>query len=167
MIAAEKEARDLGPLLGQLADCARDEAKMHTRVWVDRAKTRTSVRVIAACVVAFAAGLLVFSRRYLEPYDTVGGQAMLLVIAGVFAGSLVGMRPPRSHCATRAIRGPAIVITGLLLGVGLGVGLYLIGRGLLRRHVPLADRAGRARAVADGRIEPKDAGFDARLAVGP
>jgi Flp pilus assembly protein TadB len=92
VIAAEKEARDLGPLLGQLADCARDEAKMHTRVWVDRAKTRTSVRVIAACVVAFAAGLLLFSRRYLEPYDTVGGQLMLLVIAGLFAGSLVGMQ---------------------------------------------------------------------------
>jgi tight adherence protein B len=92
VIAAEKEARDLGPLLGQLADCARDEAKMHTRVWIDRAKTRTSVRVIAGCVVVFAAGLFVFSRRYLEPYDTVGGQLMLLVIAGLFAGSLVGMQ---------------------------------------------------------------------------
>jgi hypothetical protein len=65
---------------------------MHTRVWVDRAKTRTSVRVIAACVVAFAAALFLFSRRYLEPYDTVGGQLMLLGIAGLFAGSLVGMQ---------------------------------------------------------------------------
>jgi Flp pilus assembly protein TadB len=92
VIAAEKEARDLGPLLGQLAECARDEARMHTRVWVDRAKTRTSVRVIAVCVVAFAAGLLLFSRRYLEPYDTVGGQLMLVAIAGLFAGSLVGMQ---------------------------------------------------------------------------
>jgi Flp pilus assembly protein TadB len=30
------------------------------------------------------------------------------------------------------------VIAGLLLGVGFGLGVYLIGRGLLRRHVPLA-----------------------------
>jgi Flp pilus assembly protein TadB len=92
VIAAEKEARDLGPLLGQLAECARDEAKMQTRVWVDRAKTRTSVRVIAGCVVAFAGGLLLFSRRYLEPYDSAGGQAVLLLIAGLFAGSLVAMQ---------------------------------------------------------------------------
>jgi tight adherence protein B len=91
VIAAEKEARDLGPLLGQLAGCARDEAKMRTRIWIDRAKTRTSVKVIAGCVVAFAAGLLVFSRSYLAPYDDVGGQLMLLVIGGLFVVALAGM----------------------------------------------------------------------------
>jgi tight adherence protein B len=91
VIAAEKEARDLGPLLGQLAVCARDEAKMRTRIWIDRAKTRTSVTVIASCVVVFAGGLLLFSRAYLEPYDSLGGQIMLLVIGGLFAVSLAGM----------------------------------------------------------------------------
>ena len=91
VIAAEREARDLGPLLGQLAVCARDEAKMRTRIWIDRAKTRTSVKVIAGCVLLFAGGLMVFSRSYLEPYDTVGGQLVLLVIGAVFAVSLVGM----------------------------------------------------------------------------
>jgi tight adherence protein B len=91
VIAAEKEARDLGPLLGQLATCARDEAKMRTRIWIDRAKTRTSVKVIAGCVLLFAAGLLVFSRSYLEPYDTAVGQVVLLVIGAIFAASLVAM----------------------------------------------------------------------------
>ena len=64
---------------------------MRTRVWIDRAKTRTSVKVIAGCVLLFAAGLLVFSRPYLEPYDTAGGQLVLVVIGAVFAVSLVGM----------------------------------------------------------------------------
>jgi hypothetical protein len=89
--AAEKEARDLGPLLGHLAECARDEAKMRTRIWIDRAKTRTSVKVIAGCVVAFAAGLLLFSRPYLEPYDDATGQVVLLAIGALFFVSLVGM----------------------------------------------------------------------------
>jgi tight adherence protein B len=91
VIAAEKEARDLGPLLGQLATCARDEAKMRTRIWIDRAKTRTSVKVIAGCVLLFAAGLLIFSRSYLEPYDSAVGQVVLLVIGAIFAASLVAM----------------------------------------------------------------------------
>ena len=91
VIAAEKEARDLGPLLGQLATCARDEAKMRTRIWIDRAKTRTSVKVIAGCVLLFAAGLLIFSRSYLQPYDTAAGQIALLVIGAIFAGSLIAL----------------------------------------------------------------------------
>ena len=91
VIAAEKEARDLGPLLVQLATCARDEAKMRTRIWIDRAKTRTSVKVIAGCVLLFAAGLLIFSRSYLEPYDTAVGQVVLLGIGAIFAASLIAM----------------------------------------------------------------------------
>jgi hypothetical protein len=91
VIAAEKEARDLGRLLGQLAVCARDEAKMRTRIWIDRAKTRTSVTVIAGCVLAFAGGLLLFSRSYLDPYDDAVGQVVLLVIGGLFFVSLAGM----------------------------------------------------------------------------
>jgi hypothetical protein len=91
VIASEREARDLGPLLSQLADCARDEARMRTRIWIDRAKTRTSVRVIGASVLLFAAGLLVLSRSYLAPYDAVEGQFVLLVIGAFFIGSFVAM----------------------------------------------------------------------------
>src|SRR5205823_5585299 len=91
VIAAEKDARELGPLLGQLAVCARDEAKMRTRIWIDRAKTRTSVKVIAGCVLVFAAGLLAFSRRYLEPYESIAGQLVLLAIGVLFVGSIAGM----------------------------------------------------------------------------
>ena len=64
---------------------------MRTRIWIDRAKTRTSVTVIAGCVLAFAGGLLLFSRPYLEPYDGAVGQLVLLGIGGLFFASLAGM----------------------------------------------------------------------------
>jgi hypothetical protein len=103
--AAERQARDVGPLLSQLAECARDEAQMRARVWSGRARTRTSVRVISSCVVLFALGLLVFQRTYLEPYDSAAGQAMLLVIGGIFAGSVVAMeRMGRIELADRFLR---------------------------------------------------------------
>jgi tight adherence protein B len=89
--AAEKEARELTPLLAQLAACARDEAQMRARVWVGRARTRTSVRVIIGCVALFALGLFVLDRPYLEPYDSAGGQVALLVIGAIVAASFVAM----------------------------------------------------------------------------
>ena len=89
--AAEQEARELSPLLGELSAAARAEAQVRARVWAGRARTRTSVRVIGACVVLFAVGLLLFDRAYLEPYGSTGGQAVLVVIGSLFAGALVAM----------------------------------------------------------------------------
>jgi tight adherence protein B len=91
LTAVKGQARELGPLLTQLAECARDEAQLRARVWAGRARTRTSVRVIASCVALFALGLLLFDRSYLEPYDSVGGQAALLAIGGIFVGSILAM----------------------------------------------------------------------------
>lgn len=89
--AAEKEARELGSLLTHLASCARDEARMRTRVWVGRARTRSAVRIIVGVVVGFVAGLLVLDRDYLAPYDTPAGQLALMVILVVFAVAFVSM----------------------------------------------------------------------------
>lgn len=91
VIAAEKEARDLGALLGQLAEAARDEARMRTRVWVGRARSRSAVRIIIAVVVSFITALLVFNRAYLRPYDTAGGQVVLAAILALFGASFVAM----------------------------------------------------------------------------
>ncbi|MCU1395615.1 MAG: putative integral rane protein [Ilumatobacteraceae bacterium] len=91
VIAAEREARDLGALLGTLADAARDEARMRTRVWVGRARSRSAIRIIVAVVVLFVVGLLVFNRAYLRPYDSPSGQLVLTAIIGVFGASFVAM----------------------------------------------------------------------------
>lgn len=91
VIAAEKEARDLGALLSQLSEAARDEARMRTRVWVGRARSRSAVRIIVVVVVAMVLGLLAFNRAYLSPYDSAGGQVVLSVIIVTFIGSFVAM----------------------------------------------------------------------------
>lgn len=86
--AADHEARDLRQLLGRVAQCAREESRMRGRIWVGRARTRSSVRIVGAVVATFVLGLATFNRAYLEPYSTASGQAVLMGILGVFAVSL-------------------------------------------------------------------------------
>jgi hypothetical protein len=113
LAAAEHDARDIGGLLGQLAETARADAALRTRVWVGRARLRTSVRVIAGVVVAFVAGLLAFNRSYLDAYDTVVGQLVLAGVLLTFVGSFVAMdrmgrlRLPARFLAQRDQAAPA------------------------------------------------------------
>lgn len=90
-VAADREARELGSLLGQLAECARSEAQMRMRVWVGRARTRTTVRVVGYVILSSVALLFVLDRKYLASYDSMAGQMVMLIVAVVFAGSLMGM----------------------------------------------------------------------------
>jgi Flp pilus assembly protein TadB len=85
VLAAEHQARQLGDLLGSLATTARGQAAMRMRVETGRARTRTSVRVIVATTLAFAAGVVVFNRAYLDVYNTAAGQFVLLLLGGLFA----------------------------------------------------------------------------------
>jgi tight adherence protein B len=85
VLAAEHQARQLGDLLASLAATARGQAAMRMRVETGRARTRTSVRVIVATTLAFAAGVVVFNRAYLDVYNTAAGQVVLLLIGGLFA----------------------------------------------------------------------------------
>ncbi|MEV6445139.1 type II secretion system F family protein [Amycolatopsis sp. NPDC051716] len=84
VLAAEHQARQLGELLGSLAETARSQAAMRMRVETGRARTRTSVRVVVATTIAFAVGVVMFNRAYLTAYDSALGQAVLLVIGGLF-----------------------------------------------------------------------------------
>lgn len=85
LTATQYQARDLVTLLTHVADCARDEGRMRSRVWVSRARTRSSVRIIIGVVVAFVAGLFLFSADYLTPYSSINGQLILFSICLVFA----------------------------------------------------------------------------------
>ncbi len=82
---ARREARDLVALLGALARSARAETEMRLRIHVSRARIRTAVRVVTGTLVLFAGGLVLFNRPYLEPYTTVAGQLVLLLVGGIFA----------------------------------------------------------------------------------
>ncbi|HEX8803954.1 MAG TPA: hypothetical protein VF743_07165 [Acidimicrobiales bacterium] len=87
ILAADKSPKRLGDLLGRLATSARAEVNMRLRVEANRARTRTSVRVITIFTTGFALFLLVFNRNYLDPYDTVQGQLVLGLIGLCFAGA--------------------------------------------------------------------------------
>lgn len=87
--ATEHEARDVGALLGHLAACSREEARMHQRIWVGRARTRTAVRIITLTVLGFIGALFVLNRDYLAPYSTGMGQLVLSGIVGVFVLALL------------------------------------------------------------------------------
>jgi Flp pilus assembly protein TadB len=103
--ASKSAARDLAPLLGHLSECARAECALHLRVWVSRARTRTSVRIVIGSVVAFVGGLVVFNPSYLAPFATPTGLLMLSVCGGCFAVSLNWMlRMSRVAAPARFLR---------------------------------------------------------------
>ena len=87
--ATEYPARDLAQLLGHLAQCARDEGRMRTRIWVGRARTRSSVRIITFVVIGFVCALVVFNREYLNVYSSFEGQIILSGIFILFGCSLI------------------------------------------------------------------------------
>lgn len=87
--ATEYQARDLAQLLGKLAQCARDEGRMRTRIWVGRARTRSSVRIISFVVTGFVCALIVFNRDYLGVYSSFEGQIILSGIFVLFGSSLI------------------------------------------------------------------------------
>ncbi len=87
LLAAEHEARQLGPLLGSLAQAARDQVNMRLRVEAGRARTRTSVRVVVGATLFMAAALVVLNRSYLAPYGSAAGQFALAVVGGCFAAA--------------------------------------------------------------------------------
>ncbi len=89
--ATQHQARDIGVLLGHLAQCARDESRMRSRVWVGRSRTRSAVRIISGVISFFVGGLFIFNRDYLQPYESVEGQLILSVILMTFVVAVVMM----------------------------------------------------------------------------
>ncbi|WP_439381574.1 type II secretion system F family protein [Amycolatopsis lexingtonensis] len=104
VLAAEHHARQLGDLLGSLAETARAQAAMRMRVETGRARTRTSVRVVVATTVAFAVGVVVLNRGYLTAYDSPLGQVVLLVIGALFSSGFAWLtRIAAGRPATRVL----------------------------------------------------------------
>jgi Flp pilus assembly protein TadB len=89
LMAVSHQTRDLGSLLGQLSESAREECRLYLRVWVSRARTRTAVRIISVSLVAFVAGLFLLSPGYLQAYRTLNGLGVLGVVAFGFVSGLV------------------------------------------------------------------------------
>jgi len=86
--ANRHHARDLAELLGHLAECAREESRMHLRIWVGRARLKSAMRIVKIVIVAFVLGLLLLDPGYLRPFTTLGGIPVLVAIVADFAAAL-------------------------------------------------------------------------------
>ena len=103
--AHHHQARELGSLLSGIAECARDESRMRSRIWVGRARTRTSLRIITGVVISFVGGLFVLNRAYLVPFASSQGQVVLAGVLMLFATSIGMMhRLARIEAPERFVR---------------------------------------------------------------
>ena len=89
-------ARLRGPglrdVLGALAVSAREELDMRRRVEAERRATRRSVQIVVVVALLFAALLILFNQSYVSEYDSVLGQAVLVVVAALFGAGFAWMR---------------------------------------------------------------------------
>ncbi|WP_338600507.1 type II secretion system F family protein [Saccharopolyspora sp. SCSIO 74807] len=83
--------RGLADLLHHHADAQAREVAARRQVEADRAKPRTTVRCLIAITVVMLGGLVAFAGHYLAPFSTATGQAALVVIAALGAGSIAWM----------------------------------------------------------------------------
>jgi len=84
-LAGTGSGRDVRRVLEELAEVAYADAEMRRRVAVARQGPRSAMRTVALIVAAVILALIVFSRRYLEPYGTPLGQIVLALVGAYWA----------------------------------------------------------------------------------
>ncbi|GAB3901353.1 type II secretion system protein [Kibdelosporangium lantanae] len=99
ILRARSGGHGLVTVLDGLATSLRDEAAMRRQIEADRAKARTSVRLLMGIITALTVGLVLFSADYLAPFATVAGQVWLAVVVALLGGGLAWLaaltKPPR------------------------------------------------------------------------
>ncbi|WP_039637815.1 type II secretion system F family protein [Streptomyces sp. 769] len=112
VMAAEQQAGQLAPLLGELAESVREQVAMRQRIDAGRASVRTGVRVTVIVTLGMAVGMVVFNRPYLDPFNTFTGQLVLAAVGGLFAASFTYLS------AIGRIDDPVRLITPAVAGTG-------------------------------------------------
>ena len=101
-LAARSGGRQIRAVLDDLAEAAREEARMHRRIEVARERPRSDMRSVIVVMVVFVVALMIVARDYLDEYSTVVGQFVLLAVAATWAaGIAVMVRMGRSHPVER------------------------------------------------------------------
>ena len=91
VIAAERQAQRLSDLLAEIAASARQQAAMRMRIETGRARTYASSRALVVITLGLAVSLMLFSPKFMSPYDSATGQLVMLGIGALFAGALWGL----------------------------------------------------------------------------
>lgn len=103
-LAATREVRELGDLLGALARTTRQRAALRLAAEAGRAGMRTTARSIAGVTVALLAGLVIFQPAYLTPYTTPAGQLVAVAAGAWFALGFWGLARLGRPSAPRRLR---------------------------------------------------------------
>ena len=90
-LAAHSGGRQIRSVLDDLATVAREEARMHRRIEVARARPRSDMRSVLVIMGVFVALFAVVAQEYLEPYRTPGGQLVLGLVIAMWAGAIWAM----------------------------------------------------------------------------
>ncbi|MGQ0631592.1 MAG: type II secretion system F family protein [Sporichthyaceae bacterium] len=86
--------------LEALACSARDELDLRRKIEAGRRALRTGVKIIVGTTVGFVGALAGLNSAYLDPYDTATGQAVLVLVAAVFAVAFAWLRNLGTSTAT-------------------------------------------------------------------
>jgi Flp pilus assembly protein TadB len=79
-------------VLTSLSGSARAELEMRGRVMAGRAATRRSVQIVVGFTVGFVLLLVLINPGYVEPYNHLFGQVVLLVVVLFFAAGFVWLK---------------------------------------------------------------------------
>ncbi|HEX8804024.1 MAG TPA: hypothetical protein VF743_07515, partial [Acidimicrobiales bacterium] len=90
-LAARSGGRQIRAVLDDLAQAAREEARMHRRIEVARERPRSDMRSVIVVMAVFVAILILLARDYLEPYNTPMGQLILVLVALMWGGGVAAM----------------------------------------------------------------------------
>jgi Flp pilus assembly protein TadB len=106
-LAARSGGRQIRAVLDDLATVAREEAQMHRRIEVARARPRADMRTVLVIIAFFILLFMVVARSYLEPYRSVGGQFVLLIVICIWTLGISSMSAMgRSRPVERFFRSP-------------------------------------------------------------
>jgi Flp pilus assembly protein TadB len=116
IINARLRGPGLRALLGALSAAVREELDMRRRIEAQRRSTRFSAMFVVGFSVGVAALLAIFNHDFVKVYDTVSGQLVLVIIAGLYAAGFYWLTrlarfdmPERILIGSRAAPVPAEV----------------------------------------------------------
>lgn len=92
VLNAQLRGPGLRATLEALSSSTRDELDLRRRVEAGRRALRTGVRIIVGVTAGFVGVLAALDSAYLDPYDTLLGQVVLVVVAAIFGASFAWLR---------------------------------------------------------------------------
>ena len=92
LLNARLRGPGLRDVLSALAVSTREELDMRRRIEASRKSIRRSVRIVLLIVLGMMGMLSLLNRPYVEPYNSVAGQVVLVIIAALFSAGLLWLR---------------------------------------------------------------------------